>query len=547
MQPINGLNARHLPGDIFGGLTAAVVALPLALAFGVASGAGPMAGLYGAIFVGFFAALFGGTPSQISGPTGPMTVVAATVLSTYAHDPAMAFTVIMLGGVFQILFGVLRLGSFVSYVPFTVVSGFMSGIGVIIIILQLAPMLGHPTPSGTIAAIEALPGFLAGANAEAVAIGLVSLGIVWLVPARISRILPSPLIALVSCTLLALWLGGAPVLGEIPTGLPSLQLPSFGLAALPDMIGSALVLALLGSIDSLLTSLIADNISRTEHKSDRELIGQGIGNLLAGLFGGIPGAGATMRTVVNLRAGGRTPISGAVHALVLLAVVLGLGPLASHIPHAALAGILLKVGVDIIDWSYLRKVPRAPRPGVMVMVLVLGLTVFVDLILAVAAGMVVASLLFLKRMTDLQIKAMKASGAGVDLPLAPEEAAILERNEGAILYCHFGGPITFGAAKHLVRGLVVGEGHRVMVVDLLDVMMIDTSGSLAIDEIMDKARERGMAVVVVIGRPQVRKALVGLGVLDDLPADHIYASRAAALARAEAALGAAAGAAAQRP
>jgi len=532
MKLVHGLRLDNLRGDLFGGLTAAVVALPLALAFGVASGAGPMAGLYGAILVGFFAALFGGTPAQISGPTGPMTVVMAVVVTRYAHDPALAFTVVMMGGLFQILFGALRLGSYIFLVPFPVVSGFMTGIGCIIIILQAAPLLGHDLPpGGTIGSLGALPDMLGAARWEAVAVGLLSLAIVYLTPARIGRVLPTPLIALVVGTAVV-WtvLPGAPVLGDIPTGLPDPQLPTLAWRFLPQMIGSALILALLGSIDSLLTSLIADSVTRTHHEPDRELVGQGIGNFLAGLFGAIPGAGATMRTVVNVRAGGATPISGMLHAVVLLAVVLGLGPLAGHIPHAVLAGILVKVGVDIIDWSYLRRMPRAPRPGLVLMFLVLGLTVFVDLIFAVGAGIAAASLLFVKRMSDLQLESIRtASGGFGTVPLTAEEDAVLASHAGEIMLYHFSGPLSFGAAKGIARRVVVSDAYRVLVLDLSDVTFVDTSASLALDDTIRTARDRGLEVFVVGMRAPVRRVLHRLGVLDAVPAGRRYASRIKAL------------------
>ena len=376
MQIVHGWRFNNIRGDIYGGVTAAVVALPLALAFGVASGAGPIAGIYGAIAVGFFAAVFGGTPAQVSGPTGPMTVVMAAIVIQYQHDPALAFTVVMLGGLFQILFGVFRIGHFIDMMPFPVISGFMTGIGCIIIILQIAPLFGHDLPAGgTLGALIALPDTVSTPNIDALFVGLVCFAIAAFTPARIGRILPPPLIALfVGTGLVYVLLPAAPILGNVPTGLPVIKLPALALESLPHMIGSALVLAVLGSLDSLLTSLIADNVTRTHHKSDRELVAQGIGNMVSGLIGGLPGAGATMRTVVNVRAGGRTPISGALHAVVLLAIVLGMAPLAAHIPNAVLAGILFKVGIDIIDWDYLKRIRRAPKQGAFFMIVVLGLT-----------------------------------------------------------------------------------------------------------------------------------------------------------------------------
>ena len=532
MKIVNPLRLDNIRGDIYGGLTAAVVALPLALAFGVASGTGPMAGLYGAIFVGFFASLCGGTPAQISGPTGPMTMVMTLVVIQYADHPGIAFSVVMMGGLFQILFGILRLGQFISLVPFTVISGFMSGIGVIIIILQLPLLMGHSAPSGgIIGALEDLPAIVAHLNWQAFLVGAVSLAIVILTPAGVSRKLPSPLIALIAGTTLV-WvaLPDAPILGDIPTGPPALQAPAFSWPLLPDMIASALVLALLGAIDSLLTSLIADNITRTHHEPERELVGQGIGNLGADLFGGIPGAGATMRTVVNIRAGGATPVSGMIHALVLLAVVLGLGPLAGHIPHAVLAGILIKVGFDIIDWSYLRKVRRAPKIGVVLMFVVLILTVFVDLIIAVTVGVIAASLLFVKRMSDLQLQNIQAAdGTLGEVPMTADEQAILDRHPRAILLYSFSGPVSFGVAKGMTKKLLLGEHREALILDLSDVTHVDTSGALAIEDIIVKARDISLDVYLVGMRAPVHKVLDGLEVLDLVSADHLHVTRLAAL------------------
>ncbi len=541
MRFVHGLRFDNIRGDIYGGLTAAVVALPLALAFGVASGAGPVAGLYGAIFVGFFAAVFGGTPSQISGPTGPMTVVMAGIITQYAHEPAMAFTVVMLAGLFQILFGVLKLGRYIAYVPMPVISGFMSGIGCIIIILQLAPMIGHPTPGGgTLAVLAALPTLIIQPHLDAMIVGAVALAIVFFMPNRLNRIIPAPLIALVAGTLFVLWLlPGVPILGEIPIGLPKPTLPHFSLAAVPDMVQGAIILALLGAIDSLLTSLIADNVTQTHHDSDRELIGQGIGNTLAGFFGAIPGAGATMRTVINVRTGGRTPISGALHALVLLAIVLGLGGLAAHIPHAVLAGILIKVGIDIIDWPYLRRLHKAPRAGIIIMGMVLGLTVFVDLITAFAVGVVAASLLLVRRMSDLQLGNIRSISNHVDeSPLDENERAVLAEADGRVILHHLSGPFTFGAAKGMARRLAAADAFDVLVLDMTDVTFLDSSASMAIDDVIVHIQGRDKHVFLVGVRPEIERNLERLGVTDRLPEGHRRGSRLEALRQAVALVGA---------
>ncbi len=531
-----GFPTANLRGDIYGGLTAAVVALPLSLAFGVASGAGALAGLYGAILVGFFAAVFGGTPAQVSGPTGPMTVIMALIITRFAHDPASAFTVVMLGGAFQILFGALRFGRYISLVPFPVVSGFMSGIGCIIIILQLAPVAGHAAPDGNMLnKLAGLPPLLATPVTDALALGLLSLAVVFLMPKRITRILPAPLVALTLGTLAGMTLfTGAPVIGDIPTGLPQPHLPTFSLADFPQMLVSALILAFLGSIDSLLTSLIADSITRTHHHSDRELIGQGIGNVFAGMFGGIPGAGATMRTVVNVRAGGRTPLSGALHAIVLLLVVLGFGPAAERIPHAVLAGILLQVGINIIDWRYIRRAHRAPRAGVVIMAVTLLLTVLVDLMTAVAVGTVMACVLFVQRMAAAQMKSMKLVYDPEHVSdLTPRERDILDRARGRIVIFHLEGPMSFGSVNGIMRMLRSSAEKDVLIVDLSDVPFIDSSASIALEEVIEDAHRDQDAVILCGLRPNVQEVLQKIGVTGMLATERVVADRAAALTLAD--------------
>ncbi|MBF0471581.1 MAG: SulP family inorganic anion transporter [Gammaproteobacteria bacterium] len=562
-QFIYGLHFNNIRGDIFGGLTAAVVALPLALAFGVSSGAGPVAGIYGAIFVGLFSALFGGTPAQVSGPTGPMTVVMAAVFtqytSLYPDHPttgvALAFTVVILGGLFQIVFGVLKLGKYINLVPHPVVSGFMSGIGIIIILLQLGPLLGHPAANGPLAAIQAAPQFVAEPNRVAFTLGLLALFIVYLLPKSINKIFPSPLLALIVGTLALYFyaggevitidvageeittMAGTSILGPIPTGLPTLQIPTLELDLLAMMVKSALMLAVLGSIDSLLTSLVADNITRSHHHSDRELIGQGIGNTISGLFGGLPGAGATMRTVVNVRAGGLTPLSGGLHALALLAIVLGAGPFAQFIPHAILAGILIKVGTDIIDWDYLKRLRSAPRAGILVMFTVLLVTVFVDLITAVAIGMVMASLIFMKRMTDLQLASIQAiTEPNSELPLSPDEAEIMARSHERILLFHLGGVMSFGAAKGMVKIFAAFDQYDVMILDMSAVPQIDFTTSRAIDDMVCDTIAAGRPLLLVGGRPQVLTMLKDQRILQKIAPENCFEVRLAALQRAEAIL-----------
>jgi len=526
----NRLGVANLRGDLFGGITAAVVALPLALAFGVASGMGPIAGLYGAICVGLFAALFGGTDSQISGPTGPMTIVSATVFTQFAGEPAVAFTVVMLAGAFQILFGRLRIGRYINLMPFPVISGFMTGIGCILIILQLDPLIGHESTASVVNALTVLPQDLVTPNPNAVAVGLVALAICFWTPKRLARIVPSPLLALLVGTALAAVLGGVPLLGTVPAGLPSLQVPQINFGELSKMLVSAAILAALGSIDSLLTSLVADNMSRTFHNSDKELVGQGIGNLVAGLFGGLPGAGATVRTLANFKAGGRTPLSGVIHALVLLIIVLGLGQVVSVVPHAALAGILLKVGIDVIDWRFIRRWHRAPRTDLALMLVVLVLTVFVDVITAVGVGIVLASLVFVKQMADLQSESIRTilDESHEDL-LAPEETATFRRCGGRAAILHLSGAMSFGAANEMMRRIVSVKPVDVLIIDLSDVTVIDGSAALTLEEIIQRAQHGGQDVFVVGMHVAVARVLSKLGALDDVRETTRFASRREAL------------------
>jgi len=527
----------QLRNDLFGGLTAAVVALPLALAFGVASGAGPMAGLYGAIATGFFASLFGGVGAQISGPTGPMTVVMAAVVASHSQNLAEAFTIVMLGGIIQMLFGMLRVGRYVEHTPYSVISGFMTGIGVIILIIQIPPFLGMPASTeGVAGTLRSLAGMgPSSADAAALIVSAASLSLLVLWPARLGAVLPAPLGVLVLGTLAAVtFASGIPRIGEIPSGLPSLVLPTVSGEALPEVIQAAFVLALLGSIDTLLTALVADSIGRTRHDPDKELVGQGIGNLAAGLIGGLPGAGATMRTVVNLRAGGRTPVSGMLHGVVLLAFALGLGPLVAIVPHAVLAAILMKVGWDIIDWGYLRRLRRAPRDKFLVMLITFLLTVFVDLITAVAVGIIIASYVTARRLAAEQIKGLRRSADADELDhLRDAEKSLLREADGHVLVTILTGTFSYASARELSRraGLVTGN-PRVAVYDFSQAGYIDTSAALAIEEMIELSRSGGQTVLVSGLTGEAMRTLEGLRALERVPEAQRFEHRHDAIAAA---------------
>jgi SulP family sulfate permease len=529
---------RHWRGDLSGGFTTAVVALPLAMAFGVTSGAGAIAGLWGAISLGFVAAPLGGTAAQVSGPTGPMTVIMAGIITALVqrYGPgsglAMAFTVALLAGAVQVLFGLMRLGQYIVQMPYSVVSGFMSGIGVIVVVLQLPVLLGLEL-RGSIAQILAqLPAAAGQLQPLALAAGLLTFGVVRLYPKRWSAIVPAPLLALVLITALSslLPVEALPRLGAIPQGWPSLHWPQLQLSDLRLLGGFALTLAVLGSIDSLLTSLVADNITRSQHDSDRELIGQGIGNMAAALLGGLPGAGATMRTVTNVQAGGRTPLSGMVHALVLLAITLGAGRLAALVPLAVLAGILLHVGLEIIDWNFLRRAPRLSLRATGLMWLVLVLTVLWDLVTAVAIGVFIANMLTIKGQAEaLQRSSRRLPGGDADgggdeasgesrgdgssPPLTASERALLLQAGSSALLLSLRGPLSFGASRYLTQLLSDTSAYSTLVLDLCDVTHLGVTASLAIDALCRDAGQQGRRVLIAVAAAEQRQRLERLGLL----------------------------------
>jgi len=526
---------KSVKGEIFGGLTAAVVALPLALAFGVASGLGPVAGLYGAIVVGFFAAVFGGTPAQVSGPTGPMTVVTASVVALYADSPDTVFLIICLGGLLQIGFGLLGVGRYISYTPYSVISGFLSGIGVIIMIPQLLALVGADAAGGgLLAVLQLLPAAVADANLDAAGIGVIALLIMIFWPKWLGRYLPAPLTALLVGSALGLTLlPAAPVIGEVPTGLPQFRLPGVAGIDIANVIQPAFVLALLGSIDSLLTSLVADTVTRTHHNSNRELLGQGIGNVAAGLFGAVPGAGATMRTLVNVRAGGRTPFSGVLHAVVLLSLVLGFASFVTTIPYAALAGILLKVGWDIVDWEYLKRIRRAPREKVFVMLVTLGLTVFVDLITAVGIGLIIAGFATARWMETEELKGVTAVALSKDDALSAAEHAALEKHGDAVVLIALRGRYSYASARELAKRIgTATSGYKVAILDFSDDMYIDTSAAMAIREIVEGIESEGIHCIVSGLSGMAEQTLNDLGALDKVDACDRAADKARAIERA---------------
>ena len=518
-------NLDTFRGDLFGGITAAVVGLPVALAFGVASGMGAAAGLYGAIGVGLFAALFGGTRSQISGPTAPMAVAMAVIITEHASTMSEALIVVMMGGFLQILLGVLRIGRYVAYTPHVVIAGFMSGSALSVMLIQALPFIGAPAaPGGVVGTVQVLSDAIGDINYSAFVIAFITLavGILW--PKRLSKVVPGTLVALIAGTLLSvLWFTEVPVIGIIPAGLPEIILVPPTSDFLLHAIEPALILALLGSVDSLLTSLIADSLTGTRHRADQELVGQGIGNMVAGLIGGLPGAGATMGTVTNIRAGGTTRLSGAIRAVILLVLLMGLGWIVEPIPHAVLAGILMKVGWDIVDWRMLTRIHRLRREHLIILLITLSLTVFVDLVTAVAIGLIVAGMAHARKLENLELDSV------VSLPLLDRQFFTLEEDTSSIdeFSARVGlvalrGSFTVASSKKLVG--VISEDikeHDVVIFDFSGATYIDDSAAMVVEQLMDVATSEDTEFVVMSLSGSVEDTLSTLGIIQRVPEAHI--------------------------
>ena len=526
-----GYNLQTLRGDVFGGITSAVVGLPIALAFGVASGLGALAGLYGAIGVGLFTTIFGGTKGQISGPTGPMSVVVAVIVTAHADNLGQVFTIVIMAGVIQILLGALRIGRFLSFTPYSVISGFMSGIGVIIISVQILPSLGAPVSTGGLTGVVAeLPGAISNLNLNALVIAAVTLvvGIVW--PNRLRRYMPPTLVALVVGTLLGvLWLTNTPTIGDIPAGLPQLLLPDLSPSVVIGSVQPALTIALLGAIDSLLTSLIADSMTRSRHNPNQVMLGQGVSTVFTGLIGGLPGAGSTLDSVVNIRAGGQTRVAGVLRTAVFLLVVLGIGGYLEIIPSAVLAGILMKVGWDIIDWRFIRRLHRVQREHLFVMLLTLALAIFLDMVTAVAIGLIAAGMASARQFERLELDNV------VSVPILDSTFfANYPVNQDDLFSAHVGlvalrGSFTVASAIKLVNTISVDiRGHDLVIFDFSDTIYVDDSAALVVEQLIENAASEDTDCIVMGLKEQPARTLDALNVLDAVPQEQIVETMDAA-------------------
>ena len=519
---------KFLKGDVFGGVTAAIIALPVAIAFGVASGVGAVSGLYAAIAIALFGALFGGTPAMVSGPTAPMVVAMAVIVTHSADSLAEAFTIVMLTGLFQIGFGIFRLGRFIAYTPYSVVSGFMTGIGIIIISIQLLPVLGQPAPGGgAIGSIVNFPKALADTNLQALALAVCTLGLMILWPLKLHRIVPDTLGALALGTILGLFLfTDTPVVGSIPSGIPALQLPVLDIEFLLEVIEPALVLAIIGSINSLLVSLIADAMSRSRHSSNRELIGQGFANMLSGLIGGLPGSGSTVPTVVNIRAGGRTRVSSILVALILGLFLTDLGKLVEQIPLPVLAALLLKIGWHIIDWRFIQRLHKIEKTHLTVMLLTASLTVFVDLITAVAIGLIASGM----------INSMNAEALELDSVVS---VPLLDINSDDPFSARTGlvrmsGRFTVASASTLQHVITEDiRDHEVVIFDFSATEYMDDSAMMVIRQLVISSDEQNTPCIIMGLNDKHAKLLHSIDALPGIPKDQFVETLDAARAVAD--------------
>lgn len=518
----------QIKNDLLAGLTAGIVALPLALAFGVQSGLGAIYGLYGAMILGMLAAVLGGTNTQVSGPTGPMTVITAMVVmsaieatGSLAQGMGIIIASFMLAGLILLVFGAMNIGQSIRYMPYPVISGFMSGIGVLIIFYQIYPLLGSVSEKSAIDVVLNIGTALANTNFASLGLGLLTIAIIYLLP-KVTKVIPSILVALIVCTLLSVGLQlDVSIIGAIPEGLPEFKVAALYNVSSEHMwliIEFGATLAALSAIDSLLTAVIADNLTKTKHNSNQELVGQGVGNFISGMFGGLPGAGATMRTVTNINTGGTTKLSGFVHGLFLFFVLLGVGKYVSYIPLSVLAGILFTVGIDIIDYKGIKHIPKVPRTDAFVLVVVLLFTVFGNLLHAVGIGLVMACVLFMKQASDLaesktHVRELSASSG--------ERQQLIKKVSNQVYIKDVHGPLFFGFTSKFQEMIEdLDDNLKLLILQMDRVPSFDQSGLYALEDVILDLYKKDVVVLLCNVQQQPLSMLQKIDVVPALIPDH---------------------------
>ena len=523
LQPEYSLD--RFKGDLFGGLTVAVVVLPLSIAFGVASGLGPNAGLYGAIAVGFFAAVFGGTSTQISAPTASMVVATAVIVASHAQNIFEVFLIVSMAGILQILLGLTGVGRYIQYTPRIVVSGFMSGIGVIIIAIQLLPLFGMSSVSGgALGNLRQLFDSVHSINFDALTIGAIALVISIFWPRKFGRFIPAPLLAMMVGTLVSvLWLSDVPIVGHIFTGLPEIMLVSPSFSFLLHALEPALILALIGSVNSLLSSLVADTLTGTSHRPSRELIGQGIGNTISGLIGGLPGSGSVPGTVSNIRAGASTTVSGMSYPIMMTLILIGFIDWFEQIPLAALAGVLIKVGWDAIDIRIIRRMHLIQRTQLVILLLTFGITIFIDLLTAVVVGLIVSAMTHARIIERFELDSI-VSAAILDSILFEDDETLTDIDPYSTrtgLIC-LNGIISIASKTKLVNSTTEDiKDHEIIIFDFSTTQFIEDDIALVIERLTEVAAHDNINIIMCGFSESIYKNMVALNVLNLVEGDHI--------------------------
>lgn len=521
-------NKLHiLAGDILGGLNAAIITLPQALAFGVATGFGASAGLWGAIILSLIAGLLGSKVPVISGVTGPVAIVVASIMHALNKDITAVIFILFLAGVFQVILSLTKLPEIVKYVPYPVISGFMNGVGIIIIIMQINPLLGFPTSSNTISSIENLIKQISTLNIEALAIGALTLLIVFAFPKRWNKYLPSQILALIICTIVSVKLGlNVARISEISVTMPDIILPQTNLHDLITYLHYGVILAIILSSESLLTGLVCTSITKIQLPAKRLLTAQGIGNICCALTGTMPGSAATMRTVAALKTGATTRFAAVVTSIILVLLVYKFAGFVADIPLAVLAAILIKIGYDIIDTKFLKVIKIAPKDDLYILITVFLLTVFYNLIVAVGAGIVLAALLYAKRVAD---KAKLVDKPVYDADIMKLEQSVEKDYKHKIRVVHIDGAFFFGSATQLISHFdeLLGTRYLILVYDSGD--MLDISAVFALEDIILRLKSQHIKILLVINNEQVREQLKNYDVISQIGEKHVFFSEVKAI------------------
>lgn len=511
---------KILAGDLLGSLNSAIVALPQALAFGVATGFGASAGVWGAIILCMIAGLIGGKIPLVSGITGPVTIVIASIMHALNADISSVILVIFMAGILQIILALTSLPAIVKYVPYPVISGFMNGIGVIIILMQLNPLIGCPVMSNTINSIGAFFHNLHNINTDALLIGGLTLAIVFAVPKRFNKIIPSQAIALVICTFISIKMGlNVDRISEISLNMPALTLPKAGLHEVITYFHYAVTLAIVLSAESLLTVLVADSLIKTKTSSRNMLLGQGLGNMVCALSGALPGSAATMRTVAAINTGSTTRITAIINPLILLFLLFQLSGFVAQIPLAVLAGILIKIGYDIIDVKLIKVIKFAPKDDLYVLCLVFILTVFYNLIVAVGAGITCAALLYAKRTAD---SAKLVHKTVYDKDIAKLEKLLDKDYKHKIRVVHIDGQFFFGSATQLVSQFEDIWGTKYLILDYSSDAELDISAIFALEDIIIRLKAQGIKTLLVLKSDIIFKQLAEHQIISQLGEKHVF-------------------------